>query len=90
MDAQSPSISENSSRTACPAADRRVLTLPPADREPSRFAAWPGTKALTFCSPPLRADMLRTVTVRDPGAVSRCARGRPALVFQFEDRPHIR
>src|SRR5207245_6663299 len=39
-------------------------------------------KALTFCRPPQRADMLRTGTVRGPGAVSKCAHGassRPAL-----------
>src|SRR6266567_8808694 len=37
-------------------------------------SAWPGTKALTGCSPPQRANLLRTGTVRSPGAVARCAR----------------
>ena len=45
----------------------RILALPPADREPSRFAArGQAQKHLAFCSPPQRADVLRTGTVRGP------------------------
>src|SRR5438876_2595618 len=48
-------------------------TAPGGPRTVPVRSAWPGTKALTFCSPPQRADMLRKGTVRGPGAVSRCA-----------------
>src|SRR5689334_13326408 len=46
-------------------------TAPGGPRTVPVRSACPGTKALTFCSPPQRADMLRTGTVRDPGAVSK-------------------
>src|SRR5207302_5521067 len=51
----------------------RIGTAPAGPRTVPVRSAWPGTKALTFCSPPQRADMLRTGTVRGPGAVSRCS-----------------
>ena len=51
---------------------------------PRRIANRPGSQRMAghkspdvFCSPPRRADMLRTGTVRGPGAFPRCARSRP-------------
>src|SRR6266536_3950180 len=59
----------------CPQKPQGALgTAPRLPRTVPVRGAWPGTKALTFCSPPHRADMLRTGTVRGPGAVSNCAR----------------
>ena len=49
-------------------------TAPGGARTVPVRSAWPGTKALTCRSPPQRANMLRTGTVRGPGAVARCAR----------------
>src|SRR5437762_11881884 len=61
-------------------------TAPGGPRTVPVRSAWPGTKALTFCSPPQRADMLRTGTVRGPAAVSRCAPARSAgrLLLAFD------
>ena len=52
-------------------------TAPAGPRTVPVRRAWPGTKSLTFCSPPQRADRLRTGTVRGPGTVSRCAPPSP-------------
>ena len=67
-------LRESGASRHCPAGPRSV---------PVR-SAWTGTKLLTFCSPPQRTDMLRTGTVRGPGAVPRCACGNlclPSLCF---------
>src|SRR5216117_1170592 len=53
-------------------------TVPSGPRTVPVRSAWPGTKAQTFCSPPQRADVLRTGTVRAPTdrEPSRFAAGR--------------
>src|SRR5437773_8847719 len=56
-------------------------TAPGGPRTVPVRSAWPGTKALSFCSPPQRADLLRTGTVRGPGAGSRCARAASKRKF---------
>src|SRR6058998_666148 len=60
-------------------------TAPGGPRTVPVRSAWPGTKALTFCSPPQRADMLRTGTVRGPGGQYRDAprpQQRPTPLFR--------
>ena len=52
-------------------------TAPAGPRTVPVRRARPGTKSLTFCSPPQRADRLRTGTVRGPGSVSRCVPPSP-------------
>src|SRR5438128_8583931 len=47
---------------------RRIFALPPdGPRTVPVRSAWPGAKGPSFCSPPQRADILRTGTVRGPG-----------------------
>src|SRR5204863_261924 len=68
-------------------------TAPAGPRTVSVRSVWPATKSLTFCSPPQRADMLRTGTVRGPGAVSmrpQNARRRPGRIQDWSADSPVR
>src|SRR5438132_3423802 len=67
----------------------RIGTAPAGPRTVPVRSAWPGAKSLAFCSPPQRADMLRTGTVRGPGAVSRCARRLPRCLSKLLPEPNF-
>ena len=61
-------------------------TAPAGPRTVPVRRAWPGKKSLAFCSPPQRAAVLRTGTVRGPGEESRCARVAPPADKRFDLR----